>query len=126
MRAASRSSSVSPGTLGALTNQYASTGTMVSATTREAPIAIATVSANGRKSSPVMPPTRAIGANTATVVMVDAVIAPPTSRTAPRIAGSFSSPYDRCRLMFSMTTIASSTTRPMEIVSAPRVRMFSV
>ena len=58
---------------------------MVSATSSEAVIAIVIVSANGRKSSPVMSPTKAIGRNTATVVMVDDVIAVATSRTARRI-----------------------------------------
>ena len=71
-------------------NQYASTGTIVSATNSDAVIAIVTVSANGRKSSPVMSPTKAIGRNTATVVMVDAVMAPATSRTARRMASPLS------------------------------------
>ena len=63
-------------------NQYASTGTIVSATSSDESSAIVTVSANGRNSSPVTSPTNAIGRNTATVVMVDAVTAPATSRTA--------------------------------------------
>ncbi len=71
-------------------NQYASTGTIVSATSSDDSIAIVIVSANGRKSSPVTSPTNAIGRNTATVVIVDAVIAEATSRTARRIDGSFS------------------------------------
>ena len=41
-------------------NQYASTGTIVSATNSEATSAIVTVSANGRNSSPVMSPTNAM------------------------------------------------------------------
>jgi hypothetical protein len=53
----------------------------VSATNSDAAIAIVTVSANGR-SSPVMSPTNAIGRNTATVVMVEAVTAIATSRGA--------------------------------------------
>ena len=48
-------------------------------------MAIVTVSAKGRNSSPVMSPTNAIGRNTATVVIVDDVIAVATSRTASRI-----------------------------------------
>ncbi len=43
------------------------------------------VNANGLKSSPTMPDTNAIGKNTATEVIVEAVIAPPTSRTASTI-----------------------------------------
>ena len=112
-------------------NQYASTGTIVSETKREATSAIVTVSANGRNSSPVMSPTKASGRNTATVVIVDAVIAPATSRTAvmmekARPSGLLSRAAVMCRLMFSMTTMESSTTRPIAMVSAPRVRMLSV
>ena len=107
-------------------NQYASTGTIVSDTNRDAASAIVTVSANGRNSSPVMSPTRASGRNTATVVRVDAVIAPATSRTADLIASILVSPSPMCRLMFSITTIESSTTRPIAIVSAPSVMMLSV
>ena len=53
---------------------------------------MATVRANGAKSSPTMPPTSAIGRNTATVVRVEAVMAPATSRTAVRMAWTFGSP----------------------------------
>ena len=65
---------------------------MVSDTAREASSAIPVVTANGRKSSPARPPTKPIGANTATVVRVEAVMAPATSLTAVRIASLFSSP----------------------------------
>jgi hypothetical protein len=65
---------------------------MLSETKRLAASAIATVSAKGRKSSPVTSPTSASGRNTATVVTVDAVTAPATSLTAARIATFFSSP----------------------------------
>ena len=75
-----------------LRNQYASTGTIVSDTRSEATIAIVTVIANGRNSSPTMSPTKTIGRNTATVVIVDAVIAAATSRTARRIASPLSAP----------------------------------
>ena len=85
-----------------------------------------TVSANGRNNSPVTSPTKAIGRNTATVVIVDAVMAPATSRTARTIVAARSTPATNCRLMFSMTTMESSTTRPMAIVNAPSVMMLSV
>ena len=48
--------------------------------------------ANGRNSSPVRSPTKAIGRNTATVVIVDAVMAAATSRTARVMAASLSAP----------------------------------
>ena len=107
-------------------NQYASTGTMVSETNSDDSSAIVTVSANGRNSSPVMSPTKATGRNTATVVMVDAVTATATSRTAVLMATSLSSPRPMCRLMFSVTTIESSTTRPIAMVSAASVITLSV
>ncbi len=61
-----------------LRNQDASTGTIVSETTSEARSAIETVTANGRNSWPAMPETNAIGRKTATVVSVEAVMAPAT------------------------------------------------
>ena len=107
-------------------NQYASTGTIVSDTSSDDSSAIVMVRANGRNSSPVTSPTKAIGRNTATVVMVDAVMAPATSLTARRMVSARSTPATICRLMFSMTTMESSTTRPMAMVSAPSVMMLSV
>ncbi len=85
-----------------------------------------TVTANGRNSSPVTSPTNAIGRKTATVVIVDAVIAPATSRTARTMVVARSTPWTIWRLMFSITTIESSTTRPIAIVKAPRVMMLRV
>ena len=98
---------------------------MVSETSSEAISAMAMVRANGRNSSPVDPLTNEIGKKTATVVMVDAVMAPATSRTAPTMVSALSTPATRWRLMFSITTIESSTTRPIAMVRAPRVRMLS-
>ena len=88
MRVASGSSVL----FGCRRNQYESTGTIVSATNSEETIAIVTVSANGANSSPTNPPTNAMGRNTATVVRVDEVTAPATSRTPARMASRFGSP----------------------------------
>ena len=105
-------------------NQYANTGTIVIDTSSEAPSATATVIANGRKSSPTTPDTMATGANTVTVVSVDAVTAPATSLTEAKtsLGVSVRCPRSR-RLMFSTTTIESSTTRPTATVSAARVKI---
>ncbi len=54
---------------------------MVSATSREPSSATALVKAKALNSSPTIPPAKAMGRKTATVVRVDAVIAPATSRT---------------------------------------------
>lgn len=97
----------------------------VSETTSEARRATVTATENGVKISPVMPPTNAMGRKTATVVSVEEVTAPATSRTAVVITANFSPPYPRWRLMFSSTTMESSTTRPIETVKALRVRRFS-
>ena len=63
-------------------NQDANTGTTVSETNRDASSATVTATAKGRKMAPAWPPTRPIGRNTATVVRVELVTAPATSRTA--------------------------------------------
>ena len=65
---------------------------MVRETSSEDSSAMVTVSANGRNSSPARPATKAIGRKTATVVRVDAVMAPATSRMEVRIAVIFASP----------------------------------
>ena len=107
-------------------NQKASSGTIVSATNSEAVRAMATVTAKGRNSSPVEPETVATGRKTATVVRVEAVTAPPTSLTASTMSsidGRRVCPV--LRLMFSITTIESSTTRPTATVSAARVKRLS-
>lgn len=78
--------------LGARRNQYDSTGTTVSETSREASSAAVMVSENEPKSWPTMPPTRPMGRKTATVVRVAEVTAPATSLTAVMIAAWRSSP----------------------------------
>lgn len=50
-----------------------------------------TVTENGRKSCPAMPSTKAMGRKTATVVSVEAVIAPATCRTEATMSGIVSS-----------------------------------
>ena len=56
--------------------------------------------------------------NTATSdVLIDSTVNP-TSRAPRSAASNGRSPRSRCRVMFSMTTIASSTTNPVEMVSA--------
>ncbi len=107
-------------------NQYASTGTTVIETSSEATSATAMVTANGRNNSPVTPDTTATGKNTATVVAVDAVTAPATSLTEATMSAGVSAacPVSR-RLMFSSTTIESSTTRPTATVRAASVKMLS-
>ncbi len=86
---------------------------MVSATMPEMITAPARVKANSRKSAPVSPPVKPSGASTAASVSVMATTGPVIS-FMPMIAASIGvRPSSMWRWMFSTTTIASSTTRPM-------------
>jgi len=73
-----------------------------------------------------MPVRNTIGRKTATVASVEEVTAVVISRAPVYAATIGLSPSATCRLMFSSTTIASSTTRPMATIMPPRVRMFRV
>ena len=60
------------------------------------------------------------------VVMVELVMAPPTS-PVPRMAASATGwPASTWRKMFSPTTMASSTSRPRPRARPPKVMMFNV
>ncbi len=76
------------------------------------------VMANSRKRRPTIPPISRIGMNTATSdTLIDTTVNPIS--LAPRSAASMGgTPASRWRVMFSITTIASSTTKPVAIVSA--------
>ncbi len=93
-------------------------GVVVSETTSEIMTAADSVSANSLNSRPTMPPKKISGANTAISDSVIERTVKPTS-FAPTIAASRRGmPSSRWRDTFSSTTIASSTTKPVEIVSA--------
>ena len=65
-----------------------------------------------------MPPSSRIGRNTAINDSVIETMVNPTSRAPSSAASSRGVPSSMCRAMFSNTTIASSTTNPVEIVNA--------
>src|SRR5208283_1658023 len=99
-----------------------SEGVRVSALKAEIEIEKAMVSANWRNRMPVVPGKKATGTNTATSTSEVAMTAPVTSRMASDEAlTGFNSPSCRWRSMFSMTTMASSTTRPVASVMPNRV-----
>ena len=100
-------------------------GVVVSETTSEIRIAADSVTANSRNSRPTMPPISRIGMNTAiSDRLIDSTVKP-TSR-APRSAASNGvMPCSMWRDMFSSTTIASSTTKPVAMVSAISERLLS-
>ncbi len=71
-----------------------------------------------------MPLIIAVGRNTATSVMLVAITARPISVAASIAACSGGLPPRRCRTMFSTSTIASSTSRPITSDSASSVTVF--
>ena len=77
----------------------------------------AIVSANCRNKIPVVPGNSATGTNTATSTSEVAITAPATSfiATDAALCGSVI-PSTMCRSTFSITTIASSTTKPVASV----------
>ena len=88
-------------------------GVIVSATMPEMITAPESVKANSWNSAPVRPPVKPSGASTAARVSVIAITGPVIS-FMPTIAASIGdSPSSMWRWMFSTTTIASSTTRPI-------------
>ena len=81
------------------------------------------VTANSRNSRPTMPPIKRIGINTAMSETLIERTVNPTS-PAPMIAACVrDTPDSMWREMFSSTTIASSTTKPVAMVRAMSDRL---
>ena len=78
---------------------------------------------NSEKSRPAVPGKNEIGMKTAASVTVVDSTAKNTCRVPSTAAARGPRPSARWREMFSMTTIASSTTRPVASTSASSVRM---
>ena len=95
-----------------------SIGVSVTDTTPEMRIATQIVTANSRKSRPRIPAMKSTGMKTAASEIVIERIVKPISREPASAASSGSSPISMCRTMFSSITIASSTTKPIERMSA--------
>ncbi len=97
----------------------------VSETNSETKIASDSVSANSRNSRPTMPLISRIGRNTATSDrLIDSTVKP-TSRAPSKAACRRGLPLSIWREMFSSTTIASSTTKPVATISAISERLSS-
>ena len=72
----------------------------------------------------MVPGKSATGTNTAMRTSEVAITTPVTSFIAAEVASiTFFAPSSRCRSTFSITTIASSTTRPVANVSPNKVRV---
>ncbi|MNE30347.1 hypothetical protein D3C80_1238570 [compost metagenome] len=102
-----------------------SIGVRVSETSREMTMATARVMENSWNRRSTMPPMNRIETNTATSDRFIASRVKPTSRAPLNDACSGVSPASICREMFSSTTMASSTTRPVARISAISDRLLS-
>ena len=93
-------------------------GVVVSEITSDTAIATARVTENSRNRRPTMPPISRMGMNTAIRDrLIDSTVKP-TSRAPSRAACIGAMPASICRHIFSSTTTASSTTKPVAMVSA--------
>ncbi len=102
----------------AFSSRAAIVGVSVSDTSAEIATAIDSVTENSRNSRPTMPPMNRIGMNTAISDTVIDTIVKPICFAPSSAAVSGSTPASVWRAMFSVTTMASSTTNPVEIASA--------
>ena len=88
-------------------------------------MAIVSVAANSWNSRPIIPPMNSTGINTATSEILMDITVNPICRAPASAACIGVLPISICRVMFSIITIASSTTKPTEIVSAIRLKLSS-
>ena len=98
-------------------------GVSVSETTAEVITAMVSVSANSRNIRPTRPVMNRSGMNTAISDMVSEMTVKPISRAPFEAAVMALSPFSMWRTMFSIMTIASSTTKPVPMVSAISERL---
>ena len=103
---------------GALTKCAQIIGVTVSDTTVEIAIAKVSVSENSLNSRPTSPPMNNSGVNAATSEMLIAITVKPICRAPSIAARSGDMPFSRLRNTFSITTMASSTTKPTDTASA--------
>ncbi|MGY3359019.1 hypothetical protein ACVWZK_005682 [Bradyrhizobium sp. GM0.4] len=93
-------------------------GVSVSDTTAEVTTAIVRVSANSRNMRPTRPDMNNSGMNTAISDTVSEITVKPISLAPFSEASIALSPFSMWRTMFSIITMASSTTKPVPMVSA--------
>ncbi len=99
-------------------------GVRVIETIPEIRMAVQMVTANSRNKRPRMPAMKRIGMNTAASDRVMETIVKPISREPLSAASYGFSPFSMCRTMFSSITMASSTTKPTERISAIMEMLF--
>src|SRR5436190_12555002 len=98
-------------------------GVVVSETTSEIRIATDSVIENSRNRRPTIPPISRIGMNTAISDTLMEITVKEISRDPFIAAATGLKPCSRYLVMFSITTMASSTTNPVEIASAINDRL---
>ena len=101
-------------------------GVVVRDTTMEMRMATERVTANSRNSRPTMPPMSRMGMKTAMSEILMEMTVKPISLAPCRAASMGCMPFSRCRVMFSTTTMASSTTKPVATVRAMSDRLSMV
>src|SRR5579862_3195123 len=101
-------------------------GVTVSETTMEMAMAMERITANSRNRRPTTPLIMRMGMKTAMSEMLIDRTVKPISSAPLRAACMGFMPLSRWRVMFSMTTIASSTTNPVAMVSAISDRLSRV
>ena len=102
-----------------------SIGVVVSDSTIEMRIATESVTANSRKRRPTRPPMKRMGMKTAMSENVMERTVKPISFAPAKAASRGDIPCSRYRATFSTTTMASSMTKPVEMVSAMSDRLSS-
>ena len=98
-------------------------GVTVSETTVDTAMANTRVTENSRSSRPTIPSMNRSGMNAATSDRLMEITVKPICRAPSRAARIGDEPRSRLRNMFSIMTIASSTTKPTETANAISVRL---
>ncbi|MNV24332.1 hypothetical protein D3C71_1153930 [compost metagenome] len=105
-------------------NRLASVGASVRQTTMDTMMAAVAVSANSLNKRPTMPSMNSSGVKAATSDTLMDTTVNPISLVPFKAASRMPAPASRCRWMFSMTTMASSTMKPTATTIATKVRLF--
>src|SRR5450830_834826 len=108
-----------------LSQSALSIGVVVNDTTSDTRIATDNVTANSLNKRPIIAPIRRIGINTAMSEMLIDNTVNPTSSAPFSEALNGLMPFSMWREMFSRTTMVSSTTNPVAMVNAIRLRLLS-
>jgi hypothetical protein len=107
----------------AFSQRAASIGVSVSETTAEIRMVIANVTANSRNRRPTTSCMNKSGISTAISEIVSEMMVKPICLAPFSAASNGVSPSSTWREMFSSMTMASSTTNPVAMVSAMRLRL---